>query len=414
MLDHGDLLRTAVTEVVAVDDADDALVAAHVVEELPNPGTINHQSAVFDPAGCVDGVEEQRGRVVGVTPERSFRRRTVVGLIRREELISRHSRALVRVRTEPHVRTREEHSLTGLDLQETINQKTISSQQCRALETRNTRRLIRNEVTSRLEDREEQRLRRTRSHLSQHRNHVGVFLRHSREPCDLTTQRHERIRERRSKTLGIGITVMNRSSRGQTKLVEHELRHRRALEQIVVSGAVVADVVVRPSIALLIARQRRRSVRRRDHHHAGLADQRSSSSRRTRTAGTNHTNDLLVSNDRLCSSLTTISRTQIIKTRTHVDSKALDIAIVRDRLLNTTLIRQTKERHITRNRVQRPNLNGRPSLDSNDTQRAIAHMIHVIGRCSRRSRAFIAAPRLSRVAVAASGRNHAEAENQRE
>ena len=115
------------------------------------------------------------------------------------------------------------------------------------------------------------------------------------------------ISKRLSQTLGVRIAIMDGRRRHHTKHLDRETSRRSTLIQIVVRCAVVTRVVVRTSRAGQITGQRRAGVRTRDHHHVGLRDQRSRSSRRTRTTRANHTDNLLVSHDRLGSRLATIS-----------------------------------------------------------------------------------------------------------
>ena len=186
-------------------------------------------------------------------------------------------------------------------------QQTISSHHRRAAQAGDLGRLLDNEVALGLEDREEQQLRTTSSNLGQHRNHVGVALVDRREPGDRPATSLKRIGERLRQTLGVRIAVVDRRSSTHTEDVEGEVRRRRTLVQIVVRGAVVAGVVVRTRRARQVTGQSRRRVRTRDHHHPGLGDQRARSSRRTRTTRANHTDNGLVSHDRLGSRLATIS-----------------------------------------------------------------------------------------------------------
>ena len=135
--------------------------------------------------------------------------------------------------------------------------------------------------------------------------------------------------------------------------------------------AVVAHVVVRASRTGQIRRQRRRRVRTGDHHHAGSRDQRRSSRRSTRTRRTDHTDHVLVSHDRLGSSLTTISRTQVVKTRPDLNVMTTNLAIVLDGHTDPVLIRNTQERHIARNGIQRTNLDRLTGTNLNSAQRTI-------------------------------------------
>ena len=368
MLDDRDALRAAVAEVITVDGADDALVATDAVEVLADASPVDDQVVAVHVRGGVDGVEQHGGGVVGVAPEGSRRRLTELGLVGREEVLGRHAGARVGVGAEAGVGTGQEHALRLLQLQEAIDQQAVSSQQHGVFETRHTRRLVGDEVASRLEDREEQCLRRTSSDLGQNRDHVGVFLGNSGEPGDRATQLLEGVRERRSQTVRVRVTIVDGSSRGQAELVEHELRHRSTLEQVVVRRAVVADVVVVASVALLIRRERRRGVRRRDHHHASLADQRSSSGGRTRAGGADDTDHLLISNDGLSRSLTTISRAQVVETRTRSDLETLDGSVVSNGHLDRTLVRHTEEGHIARDGVQRTDLDLIASSDRDLTK----------------------------------------------
>jgi len=92
-----------------------------------------------------------------------------------------------------------------------------------------------------------------------------------------------------------------------------------------VGRAVVAGVVVLTGRAGQVAGQRRRRVRRRDHHHAGLADQRRRRGGRTRTAGTDHADHVLVGHDHLCGRRTTIRAAQVVHPGAHRNFEALDL-----------------------------------------------------------------------------------------
>ena len=111
MLDHGDLLRATVAEVVAVDRADQPLWPL-TPPALRDTGTVDDEVAVAVNVGrSVDGVEQHRCGVVAVTPEGSRRARTMGGLVVGEHLLSGLAGRLVGVGTEADVRTREVEAL---------------------------------------------------------------------------------------------------------------------------------------------------------------------------------------------------------------------------------------------------------------------------------------------------------------
>ena len=65
MADDGDLLRAAVAELVARQQAGVALVVADVAQELTHAGPVDdqHPIVVIHIAGRIDGLEQQRGGV---------------------------------------------------------------------------------------------------------------------------------------------------------------------------------------------------------------------------------------------------------------------------------------------------------------------------------------------------------------
>ena len=212
VLDHGDLRRRAVAVRITRHRTDQARIVADTVEVLAYVGPVDDQGAAVVCRRSKDGVHQQRRSVVAVRPERSSRSLTELGLIVSQHVGSRLTRRLVEVRPIAHVRTREVHALGLRNRQVVRVQQTIGSHHHRAAETRNGRRLLDDEVTLRLEDREEQHVRRTGSDLGQHRNHVRVALVHRREPRQRSATSLERIRERTRQALRVRITVMDRSS----------------------------------------------------------------------------------------------------------------------------------------------------------------------------------------------------------
>ena len=184
---------------------------------------------------------------------------------------------------------------------------------------------------------------------------------------------------------------MDGRSRRHAEHVKSEVRCSSTLVEVVVRRAVVARVVVRTSRTSKVAGECRRRVRTRDHHHAGLRNERRSSRSRTRTGRTDNAYDILVGNDHLGRSLTTISATEVIKTGADRDVMATNGPVVTNSELDTTLVRNTKERHITGNGVQRTNLDLLTGTNLNSPKRTITKMVldrrHSLrGRSSSRRR----------------------------
>ena len=308
-------------------------------------------------------------------PERSGRNLAELGLVVRQHVGSSLTRRLVVVGSVAHVRTREVHALGLGHSQEVGVQQPVGSHHHRVLETRHGRSLLDNEVTLGLEDREEQQLGGTGSHLGQHRNHVAVTLVHSREPRDRPTAGLERIGERRGQTLGVGIAVVDRSSSRHAQHVKGEVGSRSTLVKIVVSRAVVAGVVVLARSASQVRRQRRGRVRPRDHHHARSRNKRRRSSRSTGTRRPDHTHHILIRDQDLCRSLPAVSRTQIIHACPDLDIVAADLTVVSHSHTNAVLIGNAQERHITRNGIQRTNLDRLTRTHLDHTQRPVTQMV---------------------------------------
>ena len=261
--DHGDLLRTTVTEPVARQQAGEALVVPDVAQVLTYPGPVDDQRAVVVVAGSLDGVEQQRRGVEGMCPERSRRLLAILHDVQRgERLRGRPDNPLVPVGAVAQVRTREVHAL-GLRNRHVVRvQQAISSHHRDALKAGHVAGLLDDEVAFRLEDREEQQLRRTRRNLGQHRNHVGVALVDRRERRDRPPKSLKGIRERLSQPLGVRIAVMDRRRCGHAQRVNSKTSRCGALVQVVVRRAVVARVVVRTRRAGQVTGQRRAGVRR--------------------------------------------------------------------------------------------------------------------------------------------------------
>jgi len=376
MADDGDLLRTTVAELVARQQASEALVVPDVAQVLAHAGPVDDQRAVVVVAGSLDGVEQQRRGVEGMCPERSRRLLAILHDVQRgERLRGRPDNPLVPVGAVAQVRTREVHAL-GLRNRHVVRvQQAISSHHRDALKAGHVAGLLDDEVAFRLEDREEQQLRRTRRNLGQHRNHVGVALVDRRERRDRAPKGLKGIRERLSQTLGVRIAVMDRRRRGHAQRVNSETSRCGALVQVVVCRAVVARVVVRTCRAGQVAGQRRAGVRWRDHHHARLGDQRSRSRRRTRTRRADHADNLLVGDDRLSGRLAAVSTAQVVQTGTHRHHESMDLpGTAHERLLDGALVRDAQERHITGDGVQRTDLDVLAGTHLNGAQRTITKM----------------------------------------
>ena len=297
------------------------------------------------------------------------------GLVVGEHLLSGLAGRLVGVGTEADVRTREVEALGLRQLHEAVGQKTVGGEELGALETSNTRSLVGDEVAGRLEDREEQRLRRVSCDLGEDRNHVGVFLAHTGEAGHGTAERLEGIGERLSETLGVGVAVVDRSGRGEAKVVVHKGGHSGALVEIVVRRAVVTRAVILVRFAIKVRGQRGRGVRARDHDEAGIADERSSGGSSARARGADNTNDLFVSDDLLRSSLATLSRAEVVETFARGDLEALDVAEVGHSGFDTALVRDAEEGDIAGDRVQRTDLDLSTRLNNHGAERAVTEVV---------------------------------------
>ena len=87
--------------------------------------------------------------------------------------------------------------------------------------------------------------------------------------------------------------------------------------------------------------------------------------------------DLLVSDDLLGSSLTTFGRAEVVETLARGDVEAVDLAVVLDCELDGVLVRNTEERHVAGDGVERSDLDLRAGLDGDGAERAVAQVVHV-------------------------------------
>ena len=172
---------------------------------------------------------------------------------------------------------------------------------------------------------------------------------------------------------------MDGRSRGETKVVVHEGGHGGALVQVVVRRPVVARAVGLASVTGEVRGQRRRGVRARDHDETGIADERSSRSSSARARGADDTDDLLVSDDLLRSSLATLSGAEVVETFARGDLEALDVTEVGNGGFNTALVRDAKERDVAGDRVQRTDLDLRTRLNNHGAERAVAEVVIAAG-----------------------------------
>ena len=134
-----------------------------------------------------------------------------------------------------------------------------------------------------LEDREEQRLRCTGRNLGKCGHHVGVLPVDAGEPGDGAAEGLVGVCERLGETLGVGVAVVDCGCVGQAELLVDELSHGGALVEVVVSGAVVAQVVALARGAGQVGGQRGCRVGRRDHHHSRTGNEWGSGFGRSRT-----------------------------------------------------------------------------------------------------------------------------------
>ena len=142
------------------------------------------------------------------------------------------------------------------------------------------------------------------------------------------------------------------------------------LVQVVGGGAVVADAVVGARVTDQVRRERRRGVAAGDQHHARVGDQRGRSHHRTRTRRADHTDHILVSRDGLGLGLAAVVGAQIVETGTQFHIEAVDRPVVVHRDPGGPIDRQAKKGHVTRDGVERTDLNGVTLLHLHDTQRA--------------------------------------------
>ncbi len=130
--------------------------------------------------------------------------------------------------------------------------------------------------------------------------------------------------------------------------------------------AVEARGVMNAGGALKVRRQRLGRPRARDHDDVSVGDQRSGRSGGARACGADHPDDLGISHDGLCGGLATVGGAEIVETLTHRDREALDVAVVGNSRHNRILMRDTDEREITRDRVERADLNLFAAVNNND------------------------------------------------
>jgi hypothetical protein len=80
----------------------------------------------------------------------------------------------------------------------------------------------------------------------------------------------------------------------------------------------------------------------------------------------------------LSRSLTTVSGTKVVKTCANSDAKAMNVAEVGKSLLNATLVWNTEECDVTRNCVQRTNLDVIASLYGDGSKGTITQAVFFI------------------------------------
>ena len=372
-------LRTAIPERITGNLADDS-VEAGLVQLVSEARPVD----IHTPAGLhrhpINSPQQHRSRVIRMRPERRRRRLTILILISRQEITRRLTRNTVPIRPIPQIRTRHIHPLRLRQLHKIIRQQTIRRDKRHPLQPRHTPNLLNNKTTLRHKNREKHSLRTTRRHLRQHRRHIRIPLINRRKHRHHPTQLLKSIPKRLRQTLRIRIPIMNSRRPIQTQLITHKQRHRPTLKQIIMSSTIITRLISRTRRTRQIRSQSRRSIRRRNHHHPRIRNQRRSSHRRTRTRRTNHPHHIRIRHNRLRSRLTPISRTQIIQPRTNRNLTARHRPIIRHRQLHPPLIRQTQKRHITRNRIQRPDLNHLTRTNLNRTQLTRRKLLHLRGR----------------------------------
>ena len=162
-------------------------------------------------------------------PERRRRILAPLGVVGSQEAVGRLTGRLVRVSAVADVRTREVQALRFRDGHKVAVQQTIGRHHRRVLQARDLTRLLDDEVALRLEDREEQHLRGTRSDLGQHRNHVRIALVHGGERGDRPSMGLERIGECLGQPLRVGVTVVDGRSSRHTEHLDSETSCRSAL-----------------------------------------------------------------------------------------------------------------------------------------------------------------------------------------
>src|SRR5690606_21231860 len=247
-----DALRTAVAELVAGELADQAIEVADLVQPIAESLLADTQGAVVpDHADLADAREDEHRGVVGVSVERSGRSLTV-GLLVGGDHLGVGLSGGAHVALEVEVRTGEVPAHRLRDLDEALDEQAVGADEDRVFETGDALTLLGDLGTTRLrEDRHEHDLGRVRGHLGEESRLILALLAGGGGlQRDFTAESLERLDEGVDQTLGVGVTVVDRNSLGLPELVVDEAGDRSALEQVVVSGPVVALEVLRTGIPL--------------------------------------------------------------------------------------------------------------------------------------------------------------------
>ena len=167
-----------------------------------------------------------------------------------------------------HVRAGEVHAICGTTgrLGERIREQTVSAHQHGILEAGNFFGLGGHQWTFRLEDREVNDLRSAGGNRGEDRLHVGIAHIHSFLGCNRSTELGKDFGEHTLQGFGVGAAIVDGGGGAQAQLVVGEFSRNSALEQVVVSGA----VITRMMIGVVGIGQVRVSVRGGNHHHASL------------------------------------------------------------------------------------------------------------------------------------------------